>query len=48
MSIRHYKKDYLKEYAGVELATPASPTLLEYEDPLKFWTEHPTENTLIR
>jgi len=47
VSIRHYKKDYLKGHAGVELATPASPTLLEYEDPLKFWTEHPTENTLI-
>ncbi len=47
MSIRHYKKDQLKERAGVELATPEPPSLPEYRDFLKFWTEHPTENMLV-
>ncbi len=47
MSIRHYEKDHLKEHAGVELATLEPPALPEHRDLLKFWTEHPTENTLI-
>lgn len=47
MSIRHYEKDHLKGHAGVELVALDSPIQPEHEDPLKFWTEHPTENTLI-
>lgn len=45
MSIRNKKKDHLKDYGGVELVAPAvAPTS---DDPLRFWTGHPTENTLI-
>lgn len=47
MSIRNYEKDHLREHAGVELAILASPSLPEHGDPLKFWTEHPTENILV-
>lgn len=45
MSIRNKNKDHLREHAGVELVAPVvTPTS---GDPLRFWTEHPTENTLI-
>lgn len=45
MSIRNKNKDHLKEHAGVELVTPiTSPTS---DDPLRFWTGHTTENTLV-
>lgn len=45
MSIRNKNKDHLKEHGGVELVAPAvAPTS---DDPLRFWTGHPTENTLI-
>ena len=47
MSIRHYEKDHLKAHAGVELTTQESPTPPEHGDPLKFWTQHPTENMLV-
>lgn len=45
MSIRNKNKDHLKEHGGVELIeqshTPQS------NDPLRFWTHHPSENTLV-
>ena len=45
MSIRNKKKDHLKDHSGVELVVPAvAPTT---DDPLRFWTGHPTKNTLI-
>ena len=45
MSIRKKKKDYLKDHGGVELVTPpGAPTS---DDPLRFWTGHPTESCLI-
>ncbi|ADL56752.1 hypothetical protein [Gallionella capsiferriformans] len=48
MSIRNIKKDHLKEHASVELVTPVDlPPLPNHEDPLKFWTQHETENMLV-
>lgn len=47
MSIRNINKDHLREHAGVELVTPEHLPLPDHEDPLKFWTYHETENTLI-
>lgn len=44
MSIEKKNKDHLKEHGGVALVSPALP---KSEDPLQFWTNHPTENTLI-
>lgn len=45
MSIGNKNKDHLKEHAGVELVAPVmAPTS---DDPLRFWTGHSTENTLI-
>lgn len=45
MSIRNKSKDHLKEHGGVELIeTLLAPTS---DDPLRFWTNHPTENTLV-
>ncbi|WP_417282881.1 hypothetical protein [Comamonas sp.] len=45
MSIRNKNKDHLKEQRGVELvALSLAPTS---EDPLRFWTNHPTSNTLV-
>lgn len=45
MSIRNKSKDNLKIHGGVELVdvtfAPAS------DDPLRFWTNHPIENTLV-
>lgn len=45
MSIRNKKKDHLKDRNGVELVAPAVPPISD--DPLRFWTGHPTENTLV-
>lgn len=47
MSIRKNNKDHLKEHARVELVTPELLTLPNHENPLKFWTHHSTENTLV-
>ena len=45
MSIKNKNKDNLKDHGGVELVAPAvAPTS---DDPLRFWTGHPTENMLI-
>jgi hypothetical protein len=45
MTIRNKNKDHLKDHGGVELVVPAlAPTS---SDPLRFWTGHPTENTLV-
>lgn len=45
MSIRNKNKDHLKDHAGVKLVAPAiAPTS---DDPLRFWSGHSTENTLI-
>jgi hypothetical protein len=45
MSIRNKNKDHLKDHGGVELVVPAvAPTS---DDPLRFWTGHPTENFLV-
>jgi hypothetical protein len=45
MSIKNKNKDNLKDHSGVELVVPAiAPTS---EDPLRFWTCHPTENVLV-
>lgn len=45
MSIRSKNKDHLKKHGGVELVEPAlAPTI---DDPLRFWTNHPTENTIV-
>lgn len=45
MSIRNKNKDHLKEHGGVELVEPSlAPT---NEDPLRFWTNHPTENRIV-
>ncbi|WP_283745919.1 hypothetical protein [Sideroxydans sp. CL21] len=45
MSIGNKTKDYLKEHAGVELISSASAP--KNDDPLRFWTGHPTENILV-
>lgn len=45
MSIRNKNKDHLKEHAGVELVTSITAPISD--DPLRFWTGHATENTLI-
>lgn len=44
MSIEKKNKDYLKEHGGVALVPPALP---KSDDPLRFWTNHLTENTLV-
>lgn len=45
MSIGNKNKDHLKEHAGVELvALVTAPTS---DDPLRFWTGHSTENTIV-
>lgn len=45
MSIKNKNKDNLKDHGGVELVLPAvAPTS---DDPLRFWTGHPTENFLV-
>lgn len=45
MSIGKRNKDNLKEHSGVALATPLMA--LKSDDPLRFWTNHPTESTLV-
>lgn len=44
MSIKKRNKDHLKEHAGVALASMVMP---RGDDPLRFWTNHPTENTVV-
>lgn len=44
MSIEKKSKDHLKEHGGVALVSPVLP---QSDDPLKFWTNHPTENILV-
>lgn len=44
MSIEKRNKDHLKEHGGVALVPPVLP---KSDDPLLFWTDHPTENTLV-
>jgi hypothetical protein len=45
MSIKNKNKDHLKEHGSAELVIPViSPVS---DDPLRFWTGHSTENTLI-
>lgn len=46
MSLREVRKDRLRERAAVGLVEAHIP-LPDPGDPLKFWTEHPFENTLI-
>lgn len=45
MSIRNEKKDQLHGYRGIELVVPTAAPISK--DPLRFWTDHPTENTLV-
>ncbi len=47
MSIREYDKDQLSKPRGVELAPSLPLQAPAQEDPLVFWTEHPSENTLV-
>ncbi|MGB4066217.1 MAG: hypothetical protein WBK19_20510 [Azonexus sp.] len=47
MSIRRYNKNHLPEHAGVALATHEMLEPPDTDDPLRFWTQHPRENTLI-
>ena len=45
MSIRTKNKDHLKEHGGVELV---QALLVPTNDgPLRFWTNHPSENSLV-
>lgn len=45
MSIKNKNKDHLRGHASANLVAPIeAPT---NENPLKFWTGHPTENTLV-
>lgn len=43
MSIRTYKKDHLKEHAGVTLVAPVKIDAPDSSDPLVFWTQHAEE-----
>lgn len=45
MTIRNKVKDHLKKHGGVELVAPTIAP--KSDDPLRFWTNHPTENTLV-
>jgi hypothetical protein len=44
VSVERKSKDHQKAHKGVELVPAAPP---RSADPLMFWTNHPTENTLI-
>lgn len=44
MSVERKSKDHQKAHKGVELVPAAPP---RSDDPLMFWTNHPTENALI-
>ncbi|WP_377705485.1 hypothetical protein [Pseudoduganella sp. UC29_71] len=43
MSIRHYKKDHLKQHTGLTPAPVQLPGAPESNDPLIFWTRHELE-----
>ena len=45
MSIGKKDKDNLKHYAGAALVSPILAP--KSDNPLRFWTNHPTENTLV-
>lgn len=45
MSVRNKNKDHLKKHGGIELMEAALAP--QSDDPLRFWTQHPTENTLV-
>lgn len=45
MSIKNKNKDNLKDHGGVELVAPAIAPISD--NPLRFWTGHPTENFLV-
>lgn len=45
MSIRNNEKDHLREHAGVELVAFTNTSI--NLDPLRFWSNHPTENALV-
>lgn len=45
MSIRNQNKDHLREHGGVDLVAPVLAPASD--DPLRFWTDHPTEPTLV-
>lgn len=44
MSIEKKNKDHLKAHSGISQVPPGP---LTSDDPLKFWTNHPTENILV-
>lgn len=45
MSVRNKSKDHLKQHGGAELVETALAP--QSDDPLRFWTQHPTENTIV-
>jgi hypothetical protein len=45
VTIRNKDKDHLREHGGIELVVPAVAP--PSDDPLRFWTGHLTENTLL-
>jgi hypothetical protein len=45
MSIRNQNKDRLKEHGGAELVDSSLAPMSD--DPLRFWSHHPIENTLV-
>lgn len=47
MSIREYDKDHLRKPKVVDLAPSLPLQGPAQEDPLVFWTEHPSENALV-
>lgn len=46
MSLREVNKDHLSEHVSLEIVETWLP-LPDHLDPLKFWTEHRTENLLV-
>lgn len=47
MSIGKKNKDHLKKHAGVSAVGGESPEPPKSDDPLYFWTNHPTENYAV-
>lgn len=45
MSIKNKSKDHLVEHGGIELVEPVLAP--QSDDPLRFWTDHPTESVLV-
>lgn len=45
MSLRNKNKNHLKQHGGVELVEVSLAQ--QSDDPLRFWTQHPTENTIV-